>query len=403
MAPKLDIIIVTPKKFDINKVVVNPPIKTVFKNKHSMVTSPLSYIGDNGKIGAFALQLPKAFCLGLEESKEQDSDRIKGYQFRYLMTSKDTIKKPTDDEKLIFTIQDQIQKKVYEEGKKFLKEDEELPEGESEKMPPNCRGCYMTGESAATKKKYPDYISRIIKKAYAQPNKQGTKIVNEEKPFGIYIKCAGFQGKDGKPIVTCKFYRNGGNTLINPKDMLTVWDNGVALKSMWGDIVPVVLYKAVFWGGHMQQPYCGSVQMELYEANYYPSNFSREHKRAIEIDENADQLDAAIENNGEGEGENDSTPAQDNPFKQPEKSEKVTPIDILNKAVENNLNIAGSSEGTTKKTTKKATKKEPEPVILEEGDDDAATTVVVEEEEEEVKKPAPKKTKKTTKKTKSAE
>lgn len=383
MASKnLEPVIVKPINFDINKFNVNPPEVTVFKgNGHSMTTSPITYTSDNGRIGLFCPRVPKQFCFGLEEIKDDATGNLKGYQFKYFMTSQKTMDNPTDEEKATMKMFDQIQKKVYECGKKFIEHDDDLmAEGKKEKLPSNCRGSFLSGESMAKKNK--DYISRIIKPVYCKPFKRGTKIIDDTKPFQLYAKCSGFV-KNGKPIVYTSFYRNGGKNKINVTDLVSVWDNGSCIKSMWGEIDPVLYVKAVFWGGHMTQPFCGSVQIETYEANYYPSSSSQERKRVTEENEEAEG-DAYAEGNADDSINNGGdSAAQDDPFTKP--NEK-NPVDILNEAVENNLKVS-----ETKKKSKKTTK--PAPVEVE-------VEVEVEEEEEETKpiatatkKPAPKKKK----------
>lgn len=388
MASKnLEPVIVKPINFDINKFTVNPPEVTVFKaNGHSMTTSPITYVSDTGRIGLFCPRVPKQFCFGLEEILDEKTKAVKGYQVKYFVTSQETMNNPTDEEKATMKMFDQIQKKVYESGKKFLEQDDELmAEGKKEKLPSNCRGSFLSGESMAKKNK--DYISRIIKPAYSKPYKKGTKIIDELKPYQLYAKCSGFVNKSGTPVVITPFYRNGGRNKIAPIDLVTVWDNGSPVKSMRGEIDPLLYLKAVFWGGHMTQPFCGSVQIELFEANYYPSNSTLERKRAIEENEDADNYEeggseynanASTHQNAE-----DDSPAQDDPFTKPETK---NPVDILTEAVEANLKVS-----ETKKKTKKPA---PKPVQVEvEIEDDEG-----EEEVEEVKpiaKSAPKKKKST--------
>ena len=376
MASKnLEPVIVKPINFDINKFNVNPPEVTVFKgNGHSMTTSPITYTADNGRIGLFCPLVPRQFTFGLTENRDKNTQKLKGLQFVYFITSTKTMEEPTEEEQATMDMFDQIQKKVYECGKKFIEKDDDLmAEGKKEKLPPNCRGSFLSGESMAKKNK--DYISRIIKKPYGK----GKDIT---KPLQMYVKCSGYVNKTGSPVVTTPFYRNGGKDKIAPNDLVSVWDNGVCVKSLWGEISPLLYIKAVFWGGHMTQPFCGSIQMELYEANYYPSNYSQERKRALEVEYGGDEGEGEYISSTHLGNQDGDSPAQDDPFTKPATK---NPVDILTEAVEANLKVS-----ETKKKTKKPS---PKPVEIE---------VEIEEDEEEivvekpVTKPAPKK-KKTTK------
>lgn len=310
MSKTLDYFAVNSKDFDPKRFIVQDPLTHTYKtNGKNEVRSYPVYLDDKGKECIPVFQLPERSTAGVyptyKYSCPETPEFHDGYNVGYSMTSQDTMKKPTSDEKSVKKLFDGISQNVYDVMSK---------ESESKRsiLP-------MVSKTAiAMAKMEKGNIFAAVKCPYAHPNKKdpeskgdkAKKIPDKSKPQVTYLKLQAFgQGSKLK----------NSTDIFGPGDLLL--DPSACKKP--GIITPMVIITSVYYGAHGKDSTCGaSVRYKIYEMKY--TSTVKEHKRLIgrntapvreeESEEEKEQKSSSSENE-------EGSSSEDDDFKDPEVKE----------------------------------------------------------------------------------
>ena len=248
-------------EFDIDRLVVDPASKKSFGKKGNEVTyyeSAVYYLNDDDEkcilyfegaeqeVWGFNAMYP----MGTADEDKKPSVNMKGVLVCYPMTA--IANKPTENEQSVMDIFDGLYEKTLEALKR------ECRDGDNLKVPKTTYSSFVTAQA---KKKW----SYAIKPVYSYPNakkenKNDPDKEDHSKPQRAYIKLNTF-GK-GSNLV-CK------TGIMGPGDKPLGVTSLISEKGR-GKITPVFKWKSIYWGGHGDRSWGGSVSLRLAECNYTP-------------------------------------------------------------------------------------------------------------------------------------
>lgn len=254
--------------FDWSRVVIPEPITNSFTKAGTTqliewTNSQPYYKGDNGeKLLMFFEGLEQNGYLngdwGEVPENERNADNLEGYQVCLNLTSKDTMNKPTADEKAMKTVFDKCHAKTLEAMGKFCNAE-----------PPKLEGAAFGLYLAAQQKKKPSSAVKPLYDYKQITNKADkTKTPDTSEPQRGYYKLSCKKTKKNGLVCDSRIY-GPGDKLVSPTKYLST-----AERTMQILIKPVYFWQSIFWGAHGKYPYGASMKFIISEMNATPVIFS---------------------------------------------------------------------------------------------------------------------------------
>jgi hypothetical protein len=262
--------------FDKSRLVQKPAVASTFKKGESDVescTSEILYLDDDGNECIPIFEFPEGFTYGVNfvtpfGTKKEDIclEIAEGYQICYSLTSRDTIEKPTKNEKyainILQTLNDVAWDMLVEECSKD--EDDVV-------VPPAAYNSYLGATKGGKENR-----SYAIKPLLSHPQKEvevkgkKRKVDDRSKPLRSYFKFLTF-GKGEE--MSCRTLIYGpGDKKVSPQRYL----------DKWGNAHPCLILQGIYWGPHgPKSTHGGSVRLRVNDMNFVPQKESAPVKRRL--------------------------------------------------------------------------------------------------------------------------
>jgi len=318
------------------------PAKMNKSGENEWCTSEGVYLDDDGKEHTLFFMVPTQRCYGLNVNYDQsqkkaeasgDVSKADGFQMAYPLTSIDTMKKPTKDEKYIRAVFDSLNQKTIDRMR------EEVGNDKTE-MPDICINSY---EGAKRKKD----MSRAVKPLYAHPNIKDTKTPNKDKPERTYIKLLsrGKGSKGQKVTVQSKFYGPGDKPMSHLSLLGEKGNGGWEICCKWD---------GAYWGAHgPKNPQGGSTRLRIYDATVTPGSAGLPSDRMAPRN-TAPAVEQDFGKDAEYDDPNGDVPSDDFERESPKKK-KTKEV----KEVRKPKKVAPKAKAKTKKNLTEAQKRKP--------------------------------------------
>lgn len=245
-------VVLTPSEVDLNRIVFKDAETQTFRTGTSSTCSNAFYRNDEDQEAALFIKAPAQNTFGASykydmafkvKPGESFPDKAKGAQIFYPMTSLETIKKPTKEEKAFIDLIDGLWNLAIQAGEVEAQREQLL-------IPRVSKTSYVAASAEGNMR---DFIKYPIQPGKPKPDDKSPR------PDNMYINLI-TRGIGNEMRVQTKVY-GPGDTLLPLEGYLNTR----------GRIEPCLKFEGIYWGAHGQQPYGGSLRFRVAEANFTPA------------------------------------------------------------------------------------------------------------------------------------
>lgn len=246
-------ILLAASEIDIDRIILKDPETQTFKTGTSSVTSKAVYKNEADEEVALFIRAPTQFLpFGVSykydmdfkpEKGQQHPDKAKGLQICYPMTSMETIRKPTTEEKAFTILLDKLWTLACQQG--------QVEAARKPLLIPNIsKSSYVAAKAESNMR---DFVKYPIQPYKPKPDDR------TQRPDNMYINLVTRgQGNDMK--VVSKIYGNNPEPLPQ-EDFINVR----------GKMEPCIKFEGLYWGAHGKNSHGCSLRLRVMEANFWPS------------------------------------------------------------------------------------------------------------------------------------